>query len=123
MLRYVRRVFRWGSVRGHCSVEPVTALESPKERKRRRLPLDESYKRLIAFAQERGKRVRGEKGACPGYIWMVMEIAYNCRLRGIEVDTLTDANATKDGILSNRRKGSRDNITAWSPRLRTATSA
>ena len=49
-----------------------------------------------------------------------MYIAYACRLRGIEVVTLTDANAGKDGIMSNRRKGSRDNITRWTPGLRQA---
>lgn len=46
-----------------------------------------------------------------------MEIAYLCRLRGIEVITLTDANALKEGILTNRRKGSRNNIVTWTPRL------
>ena len=49
-----------------------------------------------------------------------MEIAYLCRLRGIEVVTLTDANITEHGLLTNRRKGSRDNIVTWSPRLREA---
>jgi hypothetical protein len=39
------------------------------------------------------------------------------------VVTLTDANAQKDGILSNRRKGSRDNVTEWSPELRQAWNA
>jgi hypothetical protein len=47
-----------------------------------------------------------------------MELAYLCRLRGIEVVTLTDANALEEGILTNRRKGSRDNIVRWTPRLR-----
>ncbi|HEY0335591.1 MAG TPA: hypothetical protein VGC74_18130 [Stenotrophomonas sp.] len=49
-----------------------------------------------------------------------MTIAYHCRLRGIEAVTLTDAHATPEGIRSNRRKGSRDNVTAWSPELRAA---
>lgn len=47
-------------------------------------------------------------------------IAYACRLRGIEAVTLTDANAIDDGVLSNRRKGSRDNVTRWTPELRDA---
>lgn len=49
-----------------------------------------------------------------------MVIAYACRLRGIELVTLTDANATEVGVLSNRRKGSRDNVTRWTPELRGA---
>lgn len=120
VLRYLRRLFRWGAVRGYCSLEPVSGLESPKERKQHRLPSDEIYERLLALAKERGPLPRNRKGACPAYLWIAMEIGYLCRLRGIEVDTLTEGNATKAGLLCNRRKGSRDNITAWSPRLQTA---
>jgi hypothetical protein len=47
-----------------------------------------------------------------------MADAYLCRLRGIEVVTLTDANELDEGTLTNRRKGSRDNIVRWTPRLR-----
>lgn len=49
-----------------------------------------------------------------------MEISYLCRLRGIETVTLTDANETEEGVLTNRRKGSRDNVVRWTPRLRAA---
>jgi hypothetical protein len=42
-----------------------------------------------------------------------MVLAYSVRLRGIEVCTLTDAHRQADGIHSNRRKGSRDNVTEW----------
>ncbi|ANF56114.1 integrase [Halotalea alkalilenta] len=41
-------------------------------------------------------------------------------LRGIEVVTLTDANTLPEGLKTNRRKGSRDNIVAWTPRLQAA---
>ena len=46
-----------------------------------------------------------------------MVLAYNVRLRGIEVCTLTDAQIREEGIVSNRRKNSRDNITLWNPVL------
>lgn len=49
-----------------------------------------------------------------------MELAYLCRLRGIEVVTPTDENELESGILTNHRKGSRDNIVRWTPRLRKA---
>jgi hypothetical protein len=49
-----------------------------------------------------------------------MEIGYLCRLRGIETITLTDKNGLEEGVLTNRRKGSRDNIVRWTPRLRAA---
>jgi hypothetical protein len=42
-----------------------------------------------------------------------MILAYSVRLRGIEVCTLTDAHRQVDGIHSNRRKGSRNNVTEW----------
>ena len=45
---------------------------------------------------------------------------YLCRLRGIETITLTDAHELADGVMTNRRKGSRDNIVRWTPRLRAA---
>lgn len=45
---------------------------------------------------------------------------YLCRLRGIETITLTDENELEEGVLTNRRKGSRDNIVRWTPRLRAA---
>jgi len=41
-----------------------------------------------------------------------MELAYLCRLRGIEVVTLTDANELADLVLTNRRKGSRPRAVA-----------
>ncbi len=56
----------------------------------------------------------------PAYLGYVMELAYLCRLRGIEAVTLTDANELDDGVQTNRRKGSRDNVVCWTPRLRAA---
>lgn len=49
-----------------------------------------------------------------------MVLAYAVRLRGIEVNTLTDAHILTEGIRSNRRKGSRDNVTTWTDDLRQA---
>ena len=121
VLRYLRRLFRWGMNRGHCKVNPAMGVESAKERKLRRLPGTELMERVIQHAKAKGADYpkRGQSGTCPEYLWMVMELAYLCRLRGIEVITLTDANALTAGIMTNRRKGSRDNIVKWSPRLRT----
>ncbi|MCM2131429.1 site-specific integrase [Larsenimonas rhizosphaerae] len=123
ILRYLRRVFRWGINRGYCDTNPAQGVEAAKERQQRRLPDIDTMMTLVDFARERGKRVRGEKGACAPYLWIVMELAYLCRLRGIEIITLTDANATTQGILTNRRKGSRDNIVRWDTRLRAAWNA
>ncbi|SFU79595.1 site-specific integrase [Halomonas korlensis] len=120
LLRYLRRLFRWGINRGHCDINPAAGVEQARERKQRRLPELATIATLTAFAKERGQRTRGEKGACAPYLWIVMELAYILRLRGIEVVTLSDANSTVDGVLTNRRKGSRDNVVRWYPRLRNA---
>ncbi|KJH88257.1 integrase [Pseudomonas fluorescens] len=120
VLRYLRRVLQWGRNRGFLEVNPALGIEAPVERKQRRLPDHQVMDVLIDRAIARGLLIRGEKGGCPEYLGYVMELAYLCRLRGIEVVTLTDANELESGILTNRRKGSRDNIVRWTPRLRKA---
>lgn len=119
-LRYLRRVLQWGRNRGFLDVNPALGIEAPVERKQRRLPNHLVMDTLIDRAIARGLLLRGEKGGCPEYLGYVMELAYLCRLRGIEVVTLTDDNELESGILTNRRKGSRDNIVRWTPRLRKA---
>ncbi|QEY74123.1 site-specific integrase [Pseudomonas denitrificans (nom. rej.)] len=119
-LRYLRLVMQWGRNRGYLDSNPAQGIEAPIERKQRRLPSHRVMLRLIERAQELGRLKRGQAGACPAYLGYVMELAYLCRLRGIETVTLTDANELPEGILTNRRKGSRDNIVTWTPRLRAA---
>jgi len=118
-LRYLRRVLQWGRNRGFLEVNPALGIEAPIERKQRRLPRLNVMDVLIDRATARGRLARNEPGGCPEYLASVMELAYLCRLRGIEVVTLTDANELEEGILTNRRKGSRDNIVRWTPRLQT----
>lgn len=117
-LRYMRRVLQWGRNRGFLEVNPALGIEAPIERKQRRLPRQSVMDVLIERATTRGRLARNEPGSCPEYLASVMELAYLCRLRGIEVVTLTDANELEQGIMTNRRKGSRDNIVRWTPRLR-----
>jgi len=119
-LRYLRLLMQWGRNRGFIETNPAQGIEAPKERKQRRLPEPTVMVDLIQLAKQQGKLTRGEKGSCSPYLWYVMEISYLCRLRGIETVTLTDANETPEGVLTNRRKGSRDNIVRWTPRLRAA---
>ncbi|KPY57621.1 tyrosine recombinase XerC [Pseudomonas amygdali] len=119
-LRYLRRLMQWGRNRGFVTDNPAKGIEAPKERKQRRLPDSTVMVDLIKFAHQQGQLKRGEKGACSPYLWYAMEIGYLCRLRGIETITLTDQNELDEGVLTNRRKGSRDNIVRWTPRLRAA---
>ncbi|MBA6063575.1 site-specific integrase [Pseudomonas mosselii] len=120
VLRYLRRVMQWGRNRGYLEINVALGIEAPAERKQRRLPNPKVMGELIARAHAMGQLTRGQPGACPAYLGYVMELAYLCRLRGIEAVTLTDANELEDGVQTNRRKGSRDNVVCWTPRLRAA---
>ncbi len=117
--RYLRRVFRWGLNRGYNDFNPATGIEMPDERKRRRLPDSDALTRVIDFARAQAGG-RGKLGSVAPYLWAAIVIGYRCRLRPIEVITLTDASCSEQGLRTNRRKGSRDNITQWSPELRAA---
>lgn len=120
VLRYLRRVLQWGRNRGYLDSNPALGIEAPVERKRRRLPEHLVMEALVDRALAFGRLARNEKGGCPEYLSYVMEIGYLCRLRGIETITLTDAHELAEGIMTNRRKDSRDNIVRWTPRLRAA---
>jgi hypothetical protein len=121
VLRYLRRLFCWGGNRYYChKVNPGDGIEAAKERKRRQLPTPAVMAAVAQYAASCGALQARTKGAQPPYLWAVAEIAYLCRLRGIEVVTLTDAHATPEGMMTNRRKGSRDNVVTWTRRLRAA---
>jgi site-specific recombinase XerD len=125
LLRYLRRVYTWGINRAHCGLakggdNPCAGVEQAKERKQHRMPTPAAHAAILAFARERGAGPMHRKGSVAPYLAPIMEIAYLCRLRGIEVVTLTDDNATEAGLRTNRRKGSNDNVVAWTPRLRAA---
>ena len=119
-MRYVRLVYSWGVRYGKAPSNPVKGVQKVKERKRQRLPEDEAWEALIAFARERGAYTSHRKGSLTPYLWMAMEFMYLCRLRSIEATTLAEDAAMPEGLRTNRRKGSRDNIVAWTPRLRAA---
>ena len=121
LLRYLRRVFAWAIVRGYCTTNPAEPCELTKERRKRSFPSPTTMATLVQFAADSGRPdAARKKGGCPPYLWALLDLAYLCRLRSVEVRTLTDANALPEGVLSNRRKGSRDNVTEWTPRLRAA---
>lgn len=117
-LRYVRRVYSWGVQRGHVPANPCKGCAQADERKRRRLPDDQPFEALIAFAKERAEYPPHTEGSIAPYMWMTLDLMYLCRLRGIEAITLPESHGLDEGVLTNRRKGSRDNIVAWTPRLR-----
>lgn len=108
--RYLSRIWEWGLNRGHVRGDnPAKGIDMPTERKQRRLPDAAVMAAVIAYA-----------GKQSVYLPHVAEIAYLCRLRGIEVVTLRESAASDVGLATNRRKGSRDNVVSWTPRLRAA---
>lgn len=107
MARFCKMVFNWGQPRGHADYNPFLGIEMAKERKRRRLPKKDAYSKVLEFS----------KTTPYEYLWIIMELAYLCRLRGIEVLDITDENEFENGLFVARRKGSRSNIIEWNKRL------
>ena len=120
LLRYMRRTFLWAMRLGECKTNPADGVKQVAERKQFKMPTQSTFIRVLQFARDRGTRVAHSEGSVAPYLAPVMQLAYSCRLRGIEVCTLTDANALDAGIQSNRRKGSLDNITEWNADMRAA---
>ncbi len=54
------------------------------------------------------------------YLAVLMELSYLCRMRAIEARNLLRSDITESGVLVRRAKGSKDEITLWSERLRSA---
>ncbi|WP_051281096.1 hypothetical protein [Rhodanobacter sp. OR92] len=120
VLRYMRLVFTWAVQRGHAKSNPARGVGQATERGQFKMPDHTAMAAVIAYARAGGALKPHTKGSCPPYLAPLMELAYLCRLRGIEAVRLTEAHATDEGVLASRVKGSRDNITRWIPRLRAA---
>ena len=123
ILRYLRRTLAWGVRHGHCASNPANGAKQVKELGEFSMPAHDGYAAALALARAGGALKPHTAGSCPPYIWPVMEIAYLCRMRGIEVVNMTDWHETPDGLRVSRVKGSRDNVVRWTPRLRAAWSA
>ena len=120
VMRYLRRTFNWGIRFGLCENNPAQGVREVREAKEFRMPRPDVYLAMLAFVRDRATRKAHTAGSVSPYLPAVMVLAYNVRLRGIEVTTLTDAHHHEDGIRTNRRKGSRDNVTAWNDDMRWA---
>lgn len=123
--RYLGRLFAWGMQRGRMRdrENPGHGLDAAREKGEFKMPERQVMTDVLAFARERGARQAHAKGSVSPYLWVFMVLAYRCRLRTIEVLTLTDAHHLKEGVLATRRKGSKDNTTAWTPELEEAWAA
>lgn len=104
-------VFSWCYERDMVKSNPVKGVRKFSEHARTRYVQPQEYAIMYQAAQ------------LYPYIPPIMELAYLCRMRLCEVLDLTRANLTEQGVHVRRRKGSRDNITAWNLRLRAAVDA
>lgn len=122
-LRRLKGAFSWGVETGHCRTNPCAGVSLLDEAGKDGMPSLLDFRAVQSMARERGQRAPHTAGSLPPWLWAFMELAYQCRLRSIEVLTLTDAHVTPEGVLSNRRKGSRDNVTRMNPALQDALAA
>lgn len=107
---YLSVLFGWGIERSWCEVNPAKQVRKFREEARDRYIEDWEYDLVLEIAR---------KSSYP-YLAPMMEVAYLCRARSIEVRAMTEANITADGIYLKRTKGSISEITGWSDRLRKA---
>jgi hypothetical protein len=113
--RWLQRLFKWGMARGHMKdrPNPAAGLEAPQERAEVKMPTPRALAAVTALARDRGAQTAHTRGSVAHYLWPFIVLAYRCRMRSIEVLTLTEADNVGTGILARRRKGSKHNITGW----------
>lgn len=118
--RYLSAAYSWARLRLGVKDNPAKGVAQAKERRAHRMPERETMRAFIAFLRQRGSLPTRSKGSVAPYLWAVAEIAYRCRGRGVEVRELTDADATDEGVIVRRHKGSLTNISAWCPESKEA---
>lgn len=106
-LGYISRIFSWAYAYEKVKFNPAKGVPKLTIKARQHYAEDKDYYFLLQVAKE----------SAYWYMPIAMEIAYLCRMRLSEVIDLTDTNALPDGLLVKRRKGSRDNIVAWTDHL------
>lgn len=120
LLRYLRRVLSHAVRHEGLESNPAKGVEQAKERGRKGMPTLSAFGRVLAFARTGAARQAHTEGSMAAYLPHLMVISTAVCLRGIEAVTLTEAPGMPEGILADRRKGSRDNVARWSPELREA---
>ena len=87
-------------------ISPTEQLPRFEEKPRERYVTDEEYRKARRLMKP--------------FYRAAMEIAYQCRARGIEIANLTHDDILEEGIYIHRTKGSLPEITLWNRRLRCA---
>jgi len=109
---YLSTMFNWGiNYLDNLGLQlnPIQGVNKFKENIRDRYVTDEEYQLQYDLA---GK-------FCP-YLQPFYELSYLCAQRSIEARNLMKSDILEEGILIDRRKGSKTNIIKWSKRLKAA---
>lgn len=106
-LAYISRLCSWAYAYEKIKHNPAKGVPKLSIKPRQHYAEEADYQFLLEVARESNY----------WYMPLAIEIAYLCRMRLSEVLDLTDANALPEGLLIKRRKGSRDNIVAWTDQL------
>jgi integrase len=97
--------FSWAVERDLLKTNPCKDVRRNSEKPRTRYVTDTEYRAVFELA------------APWPHVQCTMEFAYLCRMRLCEVLDLKQSDLIDAGLHVRRRKGSRDNIITWSPRL------
>jgi integrase len=113
-VEFLSAVFGWGSERfAIVKFNPCQGVKKNKEESRDRYIEDWEYAVTYACALSMRTPIFAP----------AMEISYLCRARRDEAFSLTSKNLRSEGVWLKRSKGSTDEITLWSDRLKEATDA
>jgi hypothetical protein len=118
--RYLSAAYSWARLRMDVKDNPAKGVAQAQERRAHRMPEASTARAFVAFLRQRGDLPTRSRGSVAPYLWAVAEIAYRCRARSVEVREMVDADATEEGLIVRRHKGSLTNVTAWCPELREA---
>jgi integrase len=94
----------WALERFKIPDNPCKQVRPNKERPRTKYISDFEYRRA--------------KDIAPSWLQVAMDLSYICRARRAEVLALTFAEVVDDGLLIQRSKGSKSEVTQWTPALR-----
>lgn len=108
-LQFLSAVFGWAIEQGHAQSNPCKGVRKFPGQKRDRYIEDWEFDLVADMA--------------PDYVAVAMELAYLLRARRAEVLALRRDDVTDAGVYLRRSKGSEDETTTWTPRLRDAVQA
>jgi integrase len=94
----------WALERFKIPDNPCKQVKPNKETPRTKYITDSEYRQAKALA--------------PSWLQVAMDLSYICRARRAEVLALTLAEVGDDGLLIQRSKGSKSEVTQWTPALR-----